>query len=279
MLSGFLCPHSGNKVNFDFCHSVCRPKCRPLPLLLALAREGWVKEGVYSVTELPQPPQVVYLKRNFTYYSSPDDFALMMFGTAIHFLIESQQEKLQELGCSDDYIQEGSFETIFDELPGIKLRGRADLYQKSTKTLWDFKRMKFFYDAKKILVDRIPVEIAKPDMVFQINAYKTFKFPDAEKLQVECMIGDYSRKIKKMYGISAIENFDIPIWPAEKTRKMTLDYLRVHLDVQSTGKPRPCMDEERWYNIKAREYVRCLDFCPVNDICPQYQQEQEDKRR
>jgi hypothetical protein len=276
-LNGFKCNVSGKNVKFLHCHNQCQNRCEPLPFLLAHASEGRVEKNRFSVTEIHNPAQVVFLKRNYDYYASPESFAWMMFGTAVHGLIESQKDKLKELGLEDDYLieRQASFTHNFD-IGGeiITLSGRAYLFDKTDETLYDFKTRKFYYDILNECVEGKPI---REEILWQLNIYNVYGKFRAKHLKVKSFVKDHNRKIEKQYGIPPIVTQDVPMLPECEVWAHTEEILTEHVETQRAGVARPCTAEERWYNPRNKEYVRCVDYCPVSDICPQWQEEQHEK--
>ena len=89
---GFKCPLNGENVTIEKNCITCNFRdsvCGPLPYLQAqLAGVREVKEGVYSVTEILNPRQSIYLTRNNDYYLPPDSSLWASFGTAMHKVME-----------------------------------------------------------------------------------------------------------------------------------------------------------------------------------------------
>ena len=71
-LVGFRCPKDGSDRKFSYCWTECKEHCHPLPVLLALAHQFRPREGdIYHVTEILNPPRIVYDTRNYPYYLNP----------------------------------------------------------------------------------------------------------------------------------------------------------------------------------------------------------------
>lgn len=274
-LIGFNCPKSGRNEPFDFCWTKCINHCNPPPLLMSLSKQGSrpVKENSYSVTEILCPPQQVYLKRNNDYYASPNSLIDMHVGTAWHEKIEETRGFVQELGLQDEYLMEKRFRINFggDEgvlgLNDVILSGISDLYVKSTKTLWDYKMMKYFYTFKYLSEGKwegntIPM---------QLNAYRVYQYPEAECIKILCYIKDFKLNMTERYDLSPIETLQVPMIPDNKVKEKVVSLLTEHVETQKTGKPRPCTEEEVWRNSKNIP-LRCKHYCAVSEICEQGQE-------
>jgi len=83
-LQGFICPKTGEKKRFRFCQQDCGDRCEPLPILLSLGYEWEKKPNQYHVTEILNPPQIVWLSRHNTWYEYPEDLIWRTYGQAWH---------------------------------------------------------------------------------------------------------------------------------------------------------------------------------------------------
>lgn len=282
MLEGFYCPKSGRNEKFEFCWSTCQNHCKPLPVLLSLARQDRASEhNVYHVTEILQPPQVVFLKRNNPYYVSPDSLIDMSIGSSWHEKLVETKKYVQELGLQDDYLMEQNFKINFahsndglfqfdypDEPapPIVTLSGTSDLYVKSTKTLWDYKVMKFYYSFKYISEgnwegNTIPM---------QLNIYRVYQYPATEAIKIFVYLKDFKLNMADKYDLSPTETLQVPMIPDDKVKSKVLALLGEHVLAQKTGKPRACTEEERWWNERQKVYLRCEHYCSVKEICSQF---------
>lgn len=295
-LQGFYCPKSGRNEPFQFCWSKCQNTCKPLPVLLSLARQDRASEqNVYHVTEILNPPQQVFLARNNPYYRNPDSLIDMHVGTAWHEKLAETKKYVKELGLEDDYLMEDDnhFELPFmwnekanrfrkftditpqntlEPLTPIILSGTPDLIVKSTKTLWDYKIMKFYYSFKYISEgnwegNTIPM---------QLNIYRVYQYPSAEAIKIFVYLKDYKLNFADKYDLSQTETLQVPMIPDDKVKKKVLDLLGEHVLAQKTGKPRQCKEEELWIN-RAGEPLRCMYYCAPSDSCPQLARWKEKK--
>jgi len=278
MLKGFTCPKSGRNEPFEFCWSKCMNHCKPLPVLLALAHQDrGSEENVYHVTEILNPPQQVYLKRNNPYYMQPDSLIDMNIGSAWHSKLEETKKYIKELGLEDDYLMEQNFiepiaVKVFKDPKEdmvVMLSGTSDLYVRSTKTLFDYKIMKYFYSFKYLSEqkwDDSPIP-------WQLNIYRVYQYPEVEDIKIFCYLKDYKLNMKEKYDLDPTETLHVPMIPDDKVKKRVVELLTEHVTAQMTGKPRPCTEEERWWNDREKKYLRCEHYCSVRDICSQHQEE------
>lgn len=282
-LKGFCCPKSGRNEPFDFCWKTCIVSCKPLPVLLSLARQDRASEhNVFHVTEILQPPQVVFLKRNNPYYVSPDSLIDMSIGSSWHEKLAETKKYVQELGLQDDYLIEQNFIEEFSiPIKGgtqygerILLSGTSDLYVKSTKTLWDYKVMKFYYSFKYISEgnwegNTIPM---------QLNIYRVYQYPATEAIKIFVYLKDFKLNMADKYDLSPTETLQVPMIPDDKVKSKVLALLGEHVLAQKTGKPRACTEEELWIN-RAGEPLRCMYYCAPSECCEQFARWKEERKK
>ena len=255
-LIGFLCPKNGKPYTFKQCFTECPDHCEPLPLLLALAKGRTVVPKSYGVTEILNPPQIVYYSRNFSYYSRPQDLIWMTFGTAWHTIMERE-----DIGAGK-FIMEDPFEVDFGY---AKLRGRPDLYDVEKKTLWDFKTLKYYF-IKKI---RDTQDWDSTTHHWQMNIYRVYKFPETKQMKIEALVKDHSRQIEQKHGIKPIEQLDVPFiddGQVERTVQENLQELIKNQDDPTTI--RRCRADELWVNREGLP-LRCMEYCPISHLCKQ----------
>jgi len=268
--AGFLCPRDplDPHTETNYCLGECVEPCLPRPLLAMLAEARDVVEGVYSVTEILNPPQQVYLYRNNPIYIRPSERLWAVFGSAWHAAMERGMSLLGEDIRKDFEVEkECHFEIDFGY---AKLRGTPDLYQKSTKTLTDFKTIKA-YAVKKMKAG----DWSGNNYLWQTNIYRAFRYPEAERILLECVVKDWSMEVQRRDNILEFETIKMPLLDLGKVEKFTQERLQEHVANQKDpSKIRPCTDEERWINTnpRSRNYgkaIRCMYYCPVASICPQ----------
>ena len=293
MLEGFSCPKSGRNEPFIFCWKKCQVHCKPLPVLLALAHQDrGSEENIYHVTELLTPPQQVYLRRNNPYYAKPDSLVDMNIGSAWHSKLEETKKYVKELGLQDDYLMEKNFIIYFSNCCMVKvypaippdidptpvcskchktcspvaLSGTFDLGVKSTKTLFNYKVLKYWYTFKYLSEgkwDDSPIP-------WQMNIYRVYGFPIAEEMKIFCYIKDFKLNMTEKYDLGQTEELHVPMIPDDKVKKRVVELLTEHVTAQKTGKPRLRTEEERWWNEREKVYLRCQYYCSVSALCPQY---------
>jgi hypothetical protein len=226
-----------------------------------------VEEGVYHVTEILNPPQVVYLSRNMNNFADPYSMVWAMLGTGVHGILAGVGEKL-----GDRYEIEKNFIVDFGY---AKLSGTTDLWDKDEKVLWDYKTIKS-YAVKKLLAG----DWSGSKYADQLNIYAAYGYPEAKRLVIEAVVKDWSPSIQLKDGIRPIEDINVPMHPQGCTEMMVQALLQEHVRVQKEGGPRPCTDEEIWITTNPRSPncgipLRCRDYCPASSVCLQYQRRLE----
>ena len=261
-LVGFICPWDGAEKPFAYCFKECLDRCHPLPVLAALADDRGHVSGVYHVTEIFNPPKVVYLHRHEDYYVEPESNAYTAFGTAYHLMVERGQLSLAKLGITDNASTERdpgmSFQAKIITAHGTAiLTGRADRYEPDFKTLWDYKTEKLYSIKKYLAGDWEGVK-----HVYQLNTYRTFMFPEAERLRLSCLVKDHGYQAKVRDGIKAIVNVDVPIIQSGLVREVVASKIGILLQNEADPSTiRDCLPEELWGGKRCEEYCAVREFC------------------
>lgn len=271
---GFICPKDGRKVTFANCISLCLDRCKPLPLLLSLMSDRESEPGVFHVTELLSPPQQSILARRHALYVDPDSKIWTTFGKSWHSMIEGQGDRIKALGQEGDWIIERPFEAAIKTPQGVGLlRGKPDLYHVPPKILWDFKTVKRYWVEKILASDQWGGETYH----LQLNIYKTYGFPEAQELILECLVKDWrrteydfkSRKFERN-EIRPIERVFVPILADIFVRDLVVAAVGYLLACErGDEQPRNCLESELWISKKG-ELIRCEEYCAVREFCPQY---------
>lgn len=281
-LVGFLCPRDNQNKKFSYCWTKCQKHCNPVPLLMSLSKQNREPESnVYHVTEILSTPQQVYLSRNNDYYVSPNSLVDMHVGSTWHEKIEKTKEFVKELGLEDEYLMEQNFRKYFGIIDGkihevkegeepwneeelIILSGTSDLYVKSTKTLWDYKVMKYYWTFKYLSEGKWD----DSTIPWQLNIYRVFQYPEAKEIKILCYLKDFKLNMTEKYGLEQVEELQVPMIPDHLVKEKVVSLLTEHVMTQKTCKPRPCTEDEMWNNK-----VRCTHYCNVRDICKQFAEE------
>jgi len=263
-LKGFVCPYSGKDIPFEHCTDKCEVHCMSQPLLLSLISDRTEVSDVFHVTELATPEQIVYLKRTNDYFVHPFNLIWAVLGSAVHTIIEGQRDKVS----IERYVIENPFVVDFGY---AKVRGRADIYDKESFILYDYKTMKG-YKAKRLLAG----EWKDEPYMWQMNFYKKLAFPEAKVLMIEAIIKDWSRAMQDSDNLHPVERIEVPILSEAKVEAQLQEWLHKHVtNLSGDTKPIKCKQSDVWYNTNPRSKncgvpLRCRDYCEVNSMCQQY---------
>jgi len=268
MLIGFQCPLKNKGIPFSECLSGCPDRCMELPILYAMT-EG-IREyhpNTYSVTEILNPPKQIYLMRTNDYYVRPIDLTWALFGTAFHGIVEDQKGNLPP-----DYSVEhdNSFKVEIETPVGTAyLTGIPDQYQDSTKTLTDYKTLKYYWDLYYIL-EKHSWDESK--YKWQVNIYRHYRFPEATKLQLYALIKDYDKRLREK-GIPPMIRIEVPMIKGEIVEQFVKDKLTTILRNQKDPETiEGCSEKDRWKND-----TRCLNYCSINNRCDYWQDKYGEK--
>jgi hypothetical protein len=171
--------------------------------------------------------------------------------------------------------QENRFieERLTEEVNGVFVTGKADLYEGATEGIEDYK-VTSVYKVKNDV----------KDWETQLNSYAWFYRKigfNVKKIQVNAILRDWRKgesKRQKEYPSFAFKQIDIPLWTFEKQDNYIRERVKIHLEAQSLeDKDLPlCTEEERWCNAKKKD-VKCKDYCTVKSFCNYWAENYEKK--
>lgn len=269
---GYDCPLDGKVATLKDC-VVCPSPCLELPLLFAMMMDNvyWAPADRISITELEKPPLQAALERKYEFTIKPLDRVWMVYGQAFHSLIERQRERMAGYDRKDlDYTFEKANKFQKPLTVGgrtVTVVGTPDQYQRSTRTLTDYKTMKagdvYYLQGGKPMKDN--------DYAWQVNRYDVFGFPEGEvqHLQLVGLIRDFNRKVHEKKGIKPFMRFAIPKFDrAEVISRTEAQVKELLVAFDDIKKARGCTSEERW-----AKNVRCHEWCPCNSHCPFFSDE------
>ena len=267
--AGFYCTRNGEQKNLNDCLTKCEDRCLSIPLLRSIWREP--KKPIpnrYSVTEILNPPQIVYLSRNFDYYCFPLNLVWRTYGSAVHSILEpyGEDDEDETPNLGDRFIGEKKKEIAID---GVTLVGKPDLYDINEDILWDYK-LKKAYAVKKLKHGDF-----KTKDFYQTNIYAGLFFPKTKKIMLECIVSDWTRRVQKYDKLNRVEDIEVPILPTANINYLVKECLRIHKAAQDSGEFQPCSYEDVWFSPSSRSEdfgipIRCRDFCDLSEVCNQY---------
>lgn len=220
----------------------------PAPLVEAVRNDGYSNSGTLSVTTLIKPPQAWAIEKAHAAELTEDasDRIWALLGQATHTILERAASTLGE-----DYLIE---ERFFATLDGTKVSGQCDVFQKSVKTIQDYK-VTSAYSAKSAIAE------GKSEWTLQLSmlaALARHGGHEVERGQIVAILKDWSRRTaeeeaKKAASFGApcaypqanVIVLDIPLMDNFET----IQWMRSRIaqfKAAEAGNPPLCTDEERW---------------------------------
>lgn len=271
----------------------------PEPFVQMCTSDYQYKPGRYSVTSLLKGLREAILERRYEVEQDVADCIWMLFGTAAHSVLESQQE-------TPDQIKECSVKT---EIDGITISGRFDLYDDKTKTVTDYKtctvwkiifgdykdwRMQLLmyaymlrqsgFDVQRGEIVAIMRDHSKRDAKYKADYPPfpvkriVFNFTDNDFAMVKAWL---EQKVENIKIAEQLPDADLPLCTPEerfnsgdrwavmkKGRKTAMRVLDGFDEAQAW------MDEHGGDYIEKRpgEDKKCLEYCSVCQYCSYWQE-------
>tara|TARA_R110002020_G_scaffold220785_2_gene428778 strand:- start:39238 stop:40107 length:870 start_codon:yes stop_codon:yes gene_type:complete len=230
----------------------------PEPLVKAVVNDKYSKTGWISTTQLIDSPQVRQLKYEHRDEIEEDvvDAIWALFGSATHSIIERAAENCE------DYLSEIPLEI---EVLGKALSGTADLYDKKSKTLYDF---------KVTSVWNLVLNDDHWQWEAQLNTY-AYMLREAgyevDNIKIIAILKDWKKsEVERNYSTGKyppkqIGEVDIKMYSQKAMLKYIEKRMQLHLDAVD-GKILECNERERWarpstYAIKDPSKKRALKVC------------------
>ena len=244
----------------------------------------------FSATELLKPPQIVrlYNEHEDTVTSDVRDEWWKLLGKGVHNVLENYGEGLRE-------------QRFFAECEGVKISGAMDLLS-DEGAVTDYKVTSVFTVQRGL----------KTDWEQQLNIYAWLLRQNditVTSLEIVALCRDwiFSRaEAKRDYPQSPIVPMKVPLWRPERQDDFVAGRVRAH----TMDNTLPCTPEERWarggytvlggglkprsfdtmseaanyINTKEKpgrsftiteggaKFVRCENWCPVSEHCPQWRE-------
>lgn len=280
----------------------------PEPFVSAVTREYQYKDKQYSATAINGGTCEAILKRRHNDEIEQDvsDMIWLIFGTAVHSVLENAQETVDQLKENKIVVE------IFD---GYKLSGIFDLYDDSTGTVTDYKTASVWKVIHNDWNDY------RQQTLIYVWMLRKIGFTNAHRGEIVAMLKDHSKtkaKTDSSYpqnpafkigwdftdkDLKSVEEFIMakfseieicesvsddqlpPCSPAERWREETV-YAVMKEGRKSAVKKCDSREEaeERVANLGAKHYVqerpgrdkKCDEYCTVNKWCPYYKRKMED---
>ena len=244
----------------------------------------------YSVTQLIDSPRVVNLreKNKKKIVADYHDMIAATTGSSLHYILE-------EANKTCDYFEvERRF---FQSVNGIIISGAADIYNKKTKIIGDYKTCSVWQHGK-----------LKDEWIQQLNILAWLVNKEGFKvkgLKIFKIFKDWKKSLadkSESYPKCQFEVSDVELWDLEDTEDFIKQRIKLHEDVRK-GKEYLCTEEDTWYSgdswavkkkggkkairilhVEPKEvedgyeveyrrgvHKRCEDYCSVSPFCDQYQ--------
>lgn len=291
----------------------------PQPFVDAVQSDYKPTPHQYSATTILNPTRQIILQRRYNDKITQDvaDMIWMLFGTALHSVLENSQE--EETQFKEEYLKQDL--GILDEsLKGFCLSGKADLLDVLRKRMTDYKTTSVFKIQKKDYEDwrkqlliyswlfiKIGFEVdnaeiiallkdwsstkAKVDKTYpQLQVQKvSFKFSKKDFDEIEQFI---INKFKELKQYEEVKDEDLPMCSMEERWNTGNKYAvkkkankradRVY-DTKEEAEEHISKipeDSRDLYEIEERigEDKRCLEYCSCCKFCPYYKEKYEEKK-
>ena len=204
-----------------------------------------------SVTSLIQPPQIgkLYEKHDDELSTDVDDKMVMWLGTVVHNALELYADGVAE-------------ERLYAEYNGLRISGAIDLVKEGGHVT-DYKFSK---------TGAVQYGL-KAEWEAQMNLYAWLlrqNDREVQSLQIVVVCKDHNKMYvgkRKNYPASIINCLPVPLWPENRLER----YLAERVEIHTAEDDVECTEEERWWNGRNQEYMRCEHYCGVADFCTQFQ--------
>lgn len=282
----------------------------PEPIVSAVTREYTHKPKQYSVTALLKGPCQIVLERRHDTEIEQDvsEMIWMLFGTAVHNVLENAQETINQLKEN---------KLVIDVSNGYKLSGIFDLYDDATGTVTDYKTAsvnkvlyndwddyrkqtliycwmlrQIGFDARRgeivaILKDQSKAKALQGGNYPQHPVYRIgWDFDDNDFEEIKQFI---ETRFKEIADCEQMKDEDLPnCSPSERWRKDDTYAIMKGKNKKATklcptlGDAQAYIDNKmldpKLHRIEKREGAdnRCDNYCNVNKWCPYYKNRHTD---
>lgn len=225
----------------------------PDSIVRAVAAQEYDKGSAdFSATELLKPPQVRALTVEHYDKLSEDasDSIWRLLGSGVHRVLEDAYKG------SEAVLERRLFASM--EVGGTEhvISGAMDVFESGQIT--DYKVTSTYKVIKN----------SYEDWEAQLNIYDWLCRENGipvNELRIVSILRDWkkSQRFKKDYPEAPVVVIPIEQWLPHKQEEFIRSRIEDHIDLP----PRYCTKEETWNG------VRCRDWCPVAEFCPQYSQD------
>ena len=226
----------------------------PLPLVEAIRNDTYIRgDADYTVTQLIDPPQLVYLTKKYQDQLTEDaaDRIYSLLGQAIHTILERSES-------TEDSMIERRLKALYDDISISGQIDRVDFTREGQVIVQDWKvasTWEYIYGIK-------------PSRIQQLNCYAQLLRDDMDiwptKLEVVYIFRDWQKskatyaKKDDNYPKHQVAVLEIPLWDRREALKFIKNKIKLHLaypnhylphQIAELNNPNTrCTDEERWKN-------------------------------
>jgi hypothetical protein len=205
--------------------------------------------NIISVTTLISPPRIRQLMLRHWDFLEEDvsDRLWALLGSSVHSVME-------RIGGDNRLIEE----RIAEDVMGIKVSGKSDLYDGADCSINDYK-----------VTSTYAVKMDKDEWVAQLNTYAwLFRKTGfvVNKANINAILRDWQRsKVGKWkdYPTQPFKTIPIELWDFQKQTDYVIDRVAEHLNaVNLADDDLPlCTEKERWDDKRCDGYCTCNKFC------------------
>ena len=291
----------------------------PQPFVDAVQSDYKPTPHQYSATTILNPTRQIILQRRYNEKITQDvaDMIWMLFGTALHSVLENSKE--EETQFKEEYLKQDL--GILDEsLKGFYLSGKADLLDVLRKRMTDYKTTSVFKIQKKDYEDwrkqlliyswlfiKIGFEVDNAEIVALLKDWSStkakvdksypqlqvqkvpFKFNKKDFDEIEQFI---INKFKELKQYEEVKDEDLPMCSMEERwndgnkyavkKKNNKRADRVYDTREEAVNHINNIKEELRKNFVIEERLgedkRCLEYCSCCKFCPYYKEKYEEKK-
>lgn len=280
----------------------------PDAMVRAVANDPYSRgESDISVTQLIAPPYQRRLREANEAQEDAADRMWALLGQATHNVLERAYPLVRRKDISPKtfYARHGFLreERLAAQVGGWVVSGAFDVYERGV--LKDYKVTSVWS-----VMGETKLEWEQQLNMLRYLAHRNDFCVTG--LQIIAILRDWQKTkaritAAKEYPQLGVEVINVPVWPLAEAEAFTQERVRLHQSMQ----PDPCSDKERWktedvwavmkvgrksavklhdtpeaaeehalelgkgHTVTARpgEYRRCMDYCPVSHVCPQFKSE------
>ncbi len=233
----------------------------PDVLIEALKNDPYDSGGAdITTTSLINPPQMVNLKKKYQDVLEEDYSEMLwrLMGQCMHVILERASKKPS--------IVEKRY---FSEVNGWKISGQVDLIDGST--LVDYKVSSVWTYIYGSRIDEWTKQANVNRWLAHMNGIKI------DRLENYMILRDWIKSKAGTNNYPQIQFVRVPLrlWDIMEAEKYVYERVKIHQESEKYSDEElamklPCSDEERWWNEKRGEFIRCQEYCIASSKCQQF---------